>query len=295
MIPISMIKTIKSVSLEHHDIICQKILNRMTLEEQLDNPLIIKDCEGLSLKKAIKSYFHIVPNEFHDHFFKAMFLSTRRNPVNHEKEVFLGFNCAKFLDVLIELGVIKGYQINVIDRNDDFEFNGAREAVSYTSHQDKSNDVNGIYLQLTLNDESVTVWTMHSEELLIAEQAWQEEVFGYKNAFASRDELFKFIMLLRATKLMIGFFCFSEKSGIGELISNIMNTYYSYFDEFKANQKNKLAISLQNGSRFLSNQPSELEKALQSLPEVVEQDSGTLNRHNIAANTNVMEFGVGSW
>lgn len=305
MLPITIIKTIQKASSKHCDLFTTILTNRFIEENLIPNNVGIKTCPLNSISSTIKELVSIIPEEL---FQADLFsLSMKRDPITQKTSLFPVFIPENILEAMKAQNIIHAFKLNIINEKDDFTFNGTRQAVEHTKTKLPHNTFAGSYLEITLKNGNVNVWTMTPEESIQAAQIWNDKIFDHTNTIHNMPEFYLWIMFLRAIKTMTAMISFNENNPFSLLLSNIHSLYTHYFDEYNYKKEDRFALSVQNNSRFLCDQPSELEIALKTLPEIkinpvvklkhYKKNENTLEKINENNDKKgiIVHFGIGGW
>jgi hypothetical protein len=275
MLPISFLEVIKKNAGKHAEMFTKSIADRL-IDEQSDRNLVcITQCSAESLRTAIKIICSVIPISMLENNHDLFSLSVRRNPINFSVEVFPVFSTGAILEQMKKTGLIIDYRIATVDSDDEFQFNGTREKVLHNRSPEPSGDVVGVYLELAMQDNVVCVTTMNPEEIRHASGLWDDKVFGAINVMNKTDAVLHMMIFMRSAKGMLGYLQFSEND-IGLCVSNVVNVYTGYFEQYKDFTANKFAMSVKERSKQLCSQPSELEKVLADMPEVKKKPKNTM-------------------
>lgn len=305
MIPIYFIETIKKTAPDYSEIFNTLILDRLELERNDSGYIQISKCSPASLRNAIKLIENTIPISLMQSCISFVKLSVRRHPIEQTLEIFPIFTPSGLLAQLVKDNVARSFRLATIQSSDEFEYNGTSLPVIHEVNTVADSELAGAFTEITLPSGLTSVWTMTPEESNAAADIWDKNIFGHVKVLSSRNEVVKLCMFLRACKTMTSMIGFTGNHGIGELIVNVTEIYNHYFEQYKAFESNRFALSVKNNNRNIVNQPSELENLLKKMPEITispllrlegkKKQRITTTVSTIKNKSKLLSFGIGGW
>lgn len=255
-----------------------------------------RKCSLESLERCIGDIASIIPQSLTSHTRDLVTFFVRRDPLSFEKRFCPIFSPEGMLTTLKSCGVIKKTRLAILDVNDEFIFNGSRKPVVHTLATVASDSIAGGYIELTLKDGSVAVWTISKEELEEALLIWQDSYLGGMQY----EYNYELILLLRAMKSLQSLLLFDDNEQLSILLGNIVSYYNSAFSYYEKERKKKFASSVDAKSRFISNQESEIEKLLGQLEDERDLAYGKRISHHqsdslLQNEGQVISIGIAGW
>ena len=258
MVPIQFKKLIRETCVGHSQAFENMLARSM---EQESSNLSIVMCGEADLKACIQRILSVVPNDYLGEIANILTIDIFRTPITQKLRLLPLFKVGFITQELAALGHVKSVEINTLDVEDEFVFNGSRAEVSYVPSSTPKGIIVGGYLQITFEDGSVTVITISPEELEEARASWEQYIFG-RNV---DNDIYKLILLLRAFKTLLSFQGIEAHKAFTSLCEGLMGFKDDVFGEYHLNLDSQYKLS-SKFAHFIGGERSQLEQIVEQLP-----------------------------